>query len=398
MANSSSLFLIAAVAISSLAAPAAGQFPIKIKIPKIVKTESPSTSSPTTSSDTPTRSSDSPSQAEGAEDRGSPIPGARITFSNNPDGSNPKTTFSSSEFIYGRLDLGGRTVYDVFGLKNQKDVPVYYIHYDLNIVKPGQKIWDTWGGSFNQTLVTKEEAQRTYWNFDVLPDPSRITTIKSILANEKDFTRNTAAGLYTKWRDVDSARSAFPENGTYTIDVTVWGDAYDDWGQPTFDREKKPTASAQFAFNFSGADGQSLVANAEKAVKTLENAKNAKEMYRAMPDFWAKGAAPPEAKLTPARLVPMIKDYIGQWNLTYMKHMIYPFKGPVWAIEKNELGIPRYRRMTSAIYIIYRDPKENACQLGYLEMHEPYAGGGTYSAPVLSGISDVKYIDCAVVK
>ena len=67
-------------------------------------------------------------------------------------------------------------------------------------------------------------------------------------------------------------------------------------------------------------------------------------------------------------------------------------------IEKNDLGIPRYRRMTSAIYIIYREPKDSSCQIGYLEMHEPYAGGGTYSEAVLSGISEVKYIDCAAVK
>lgn len=396
-----SFTLIAAFAVASVFnQPAVGQFKIpKIKIPKIV-TEAPT--STTSSSDTdssPSVSVSSPSSRDDeVEVRGRPIQGARMTFSNNPDGSNPKTTFTSSEYIYGHLDLGGRTVYDVFGLKNQTDVPVYYINYDLNIMKPGEPLGNSWGGSRNFTLVTKEDAQKTYWNFDVLPDPAKVSTFKSALADEKDFSKKFPAGIYTKWYDADSARSTFPQNGTYTIDVTVWGDAFDDWGKPTGSFEGRPTATAHFAFQFSGSDGQRLIANQVAARENIEKAKNASEMYHAMPDWWAKGAVPPEPKLTPARLVPLIKDYIAKWNLTYMKHMINPFRGPVWAVEKNEIGIPRYRRVTSAIYIIYREAKDNSCQVGALEMYEPYAGGGTYSSPVLNGISDIRYIDCAAVK
>lgn len=335
-----------------------------------------------------------------SEVRGNPIPGARITFSNNPDGSNPKTSFTSSEFIYGHLDLGGKTVYDVFGLKNQTDVPIYYINYDLVIYEPGKEPYaGHWGGSFNNTLVSKEDAKKTYWNFDVLPDPAKISTIKSMLADEKDFERKGLAGIYTKWHNADSARSTFPQSGAYTIDVTIWGESYDDWGKPTTALgAEKPTASALFAFQFSGTDGPKLIANKEKAKERMYAIRNTSEMFRAMPDWWSKGARTTDPKLAPARLVPMIKNYIGQWNMTYLKHMIYPFTGAVWAIEKNELGIPRYRRMTSAIYIIYKDPKDSSCQLGFLEMQEPYSGGGTYSGPVLSGIREVKYIDCAMVK
>lgn len=391
-----SVMLIAAIAAAIfLAQPAAAQFTIpKIKIPKIPTKDT--TVTPTN----PDRPSNSSSSAVEGEVRGRPISGARITFSNNPDGSNPKTTFTSSEFIYGRLDLGGKTVYDAFALKNQTDVPIYYINYDLRVYKPGEEPRGLgWGGSFNNTLVTKEEAQKTYWNFDVLPDPAKVTTIQSMLANEKDFGRKTYGGLYIKFYDTSSARSAFPQNGTYTIDLTVYGEGYDDWGKPVNDNRLMPTASALFRFEFSGTDGPTLIANAKTAGKTIDAAANASEMLRAMPDWWAKGIAAPDPKLAPARLVPMIKDYMARWgNLTYLKHMIYPLKGPIWAVEKNDLGIPRYRRFTSAIYIIYRDPKESACNIGYLEMQEPYAGGGTYSEPVLNGISDVKFIDCGVVR
>ena len=94
----------------------------------------------------------------------------------------------------------------------------------------------------------------------------------------------------------------------------------------------------------------------------------------------------------------LIKGFIGQWNLTYMKHMIVPFNGPLWVIEKNSLGIPEYRMAKPYIYIIYKDPKETMCNVGALYMRENYAGGGTYGAPYLGGIRDVEYIDCAVVK
>lgn len=394
MIRSSIFVLIAALAAASfLTEPAAAQIKLpKITIPKI-KTEAPS------STEEAAATANSSIQQADSEVRGIPIRGAKITFSNNPDGSNPKTSFSSSEYIYGRLDLGGRTVYDAFGLKNQGANPkYYYINYDLQIYKPGEQPWENWGGSRNFTLLTKEEAQKTYWVFDVLPDPAKVSTMKSILADEQDYSKKFVAGIYSKWYDADSARSTFPQNGNYTIDVTVWGDAYDDWGKPVNDSKQYPTANARFVFQFSGTDGRTLVANAKTAKDNIEAAKSRSEMYHAMPDWWGKAWTGSDPRLAPARLVPMIKGYIGRWNLTYMKHMIWGFTGPAWVVQKNDLGIPRYRMFNSTIYIIYKDPKDNACNVGGLTMQEDYSGAGTYGEPYLSGISDVKLIDCSAVK
>ena len=104
-----SLMLVAAVAVASFVTqPAAAQFQIpKIKIPKIPKTTDAPTTTTTSNPDRTVSSTPvSTSSASSGEVRGTPLRGARITFSNNPDGSNPKTTFTSSEYIYGRLDLG----------------------------------------------------------------------------------------------------------------------------------------------------------------------------------------------------------------------------------------------------------------------------------------------------
>jgi len=404
MTRSSSLVLIAAIALTSFVAqPAVGQFNIpKIKIPKIPKTDTTTTTTTTTTtnSDPVTSNSDSSSssRAKGDEDvRGIPIQGARITFSNSPDGSNPKTTFTSSEYVYGHLDLGGKTIAQAFGLTNMGDAKFYHIDYNLQVRKPGAEFNKYAWSQFSATLITKADAQKTSWDFDVLPDPAKVSTRS---AADKDDLDNYkfVSGLYGQWYDVDAARSMFPQSGTYTIDITLFGNSYDDWGKPTGKIDEFRTVSAQFAFQFNGPDGQRLFANAVKAKEVMESAKNRAEMYHTMPDWWGKAFTGAEPKLAPARLVPLIKGYIGKWDLTYMKHMVWGFTGPVWVVQKNELGIPRYRNVNTTIYVIYKEAKDNSCQVGGFTLQEDYSGAGTYGEPYLSGISDIKYIDCAVVK
>jgi hypothetical protein len=399
----STLLLIAAITVTSFCTvQAAGQFPIpKIKLPTIPKkdpTPTPGRTDPVSPTDDRSTSTASTPASDGKM-RGKPIAGAKITFSNNPDGSNPKNTFSSSEYIYGRLDLGGRTVYDVFGFKNLGDRKFYSLHYHTSVFQPGKDAWEhEWGGArTSYTLVTKEEAQKTYWNFDVLPDPSKVSSLQSAIEDDLNYY-HTMINMYHRFSDVDSARREFPQNGPYIVDITIFGDAYDDWGKAVIKTEEYPTASARFTFNFSGSDGQTLIANSKKAGETIENARNQREMLRAMPSWWAGARTPAEPRLAPARLVPLIKGFIAQWNLTYLKHAVYPHTGPLWVIQKNSVGIPEYRMVSPYIYIIYKDPKDNSCQYGALYMREPYSGAGTYGEPYLGGIREVQYIDCAVVK
>lgn len=328
MARSSSFILIAAIAIALFSIqPAVGQFPLpKIKIPKLPKKDVPATPN---NPDPITSNSDSSSQAgRNSIVRGVPIPGARIIFSNSPDGSSPKTSFTSSENIYGRIDFGGRTMYDAFGWKNSGDRKFYYVSYFVKI-RPADSNqgWEhDWHNGRGYTLVTKDEAQKTFWNFDVLPDPAKASTLSSAIADELEYYKGVS-GMWPQIRDEDSARRTFPQNGAYAVNMTIYGDSYDDWGKPAGEFEKFPTVSATLAFQFSGADGQRLASGYEKAREAIDSAKNRREMFHAMPDWWAKSVAPADPKLAPARLVPMIKGFIGQWNMTYMKHMITQFTG-----------------------------------------------------------------------
>ena len=408
MARTSSFILIAAIAIASFfVQTAAGQITItipKIKVPKMPKAEpTPDQSGQDQGQDPvtvdPTSNSDPSSSQGGSEGvRGRPIAGARMIFSNNPDGSNPKTTFTSSENIYGRIDFGGKTMSDAFGWKALGDRKFYYVSYFVKILPAGKEGWEhDWHNGRSYTLVSKEEAQRTYWNFDVLPDPSRASTISGAIADELEYY-NSPSGMWPQIGDMDSARRTFPQNGPYSVDITIFGDAYDDWGKPSGKDEDFPTVSAKLAFQFSGADGQRIAAGYKQAREAIDSAKNRREMLHAMPDWWYKASTPADPNLAPARLVPMIKGFIGQWNLTYMKHMIVQFTGPLWVIEKNDVGIPEYRMVKPYIYVMYKDPKDSSCQVGALYMRESYSGAGTYRAPYLGGIRNVQYIDCSVVK
>ena len=395
----SSLTLIAILAaVSFLAQPADAQFTIpKIKIPKITKKDAGSTPQAADRPAEPT--SASTSEPPRSNLRGVPISGARMTFSNNPDGSNPKATFTSAENIYGRIDFGGKTMADAFGWKALGNKDFYYVSYFLKILPAGSNQgWEhDWHNGRTYTLVTKEEAQKTYWNFDVLPDPDRSTTLTSAIADEIGYY-NSPAGMWPHIRDMDNARRIFPQNGSYNVDITIYGDSYDDWGKPAGDFEKFPTVSAVIPFLFSGSDGQRIAVGYEKARAAIESAKNRREMLHAMPDWWFKAWTPTDPKLAPARLVPQIKGFIGQWNLTYVKHMIVPFSGPLWVIEKNSIGLPDYRMVKPYIYVLYKEAKDNSCQIGALYMRESYSGAGTYGSPYLGGIRDIQYIDCAVVK
>jgi hypothetical protein len=381
-----------------------GQFPIKIpKIPKIniEKPQTPDTS-PASGATIPSESTTGSSSSD-SEDRGKSIPGAKLVFSTAPfnsGGAAIKTNFRSSDFIYARLDLGGRTVYDAFEMKKMAARDFYYLYISLNISKD-RIVWPNhWINYTAILLVTKEDANKTYLDLDIAPDPSKLTPNSFCGTNDSTQFCGPSGGILYGYRtrDVDSASHTFPSDGTYYFDIRVWLEGFDGWGKQLRGWDNDPAVGGAFTYQFSMQDGQSLVANSKKAEASAKNVERAKNMLHAMPTWWGKFPTPPDAKLAPARLVPMIKGYIGQWNLTYLNHSIYSYSGPLWAIEKDEFNLPRLRRVIPAIYILYKDPKDNACKMGYLEMRQDYAGAGTYGEAYLRGISDVQDIDCAAVR
>ena len=391
------------IAFFALENAASAQFTITIpKLPKIKKekpridVETPTVTPTVTTSITSSDASPS-SLPAGSADRGKPIQGAKITFSTTPGGGTSSTNFKSSDFIYGKLDLGNQTIYDAFGLKGLGTRDFYHIKYSIDITQDGKPWEHNWHNRGSIVLVTKDDANKTYLNFDIVPDPAKLTTIVCTLDDNIDYCK-FPAGIYNQTRDVATASSTFPKDGTYYVDITLWLPGFDGWGKVVSGYENYPAVVGKFTYQFSMQDGQTLVANSKKASLTAENAKNTKDMFRAMPDWWGKGKTPPDAKLSPASLTPMIKGFIGQWNLTYLKHTFPSFTGPLWVIEKDDYNLPKYRMVVPYIYVLYKQPKDNSCQIGALYMRESYAGGGRYGEPYLGGIRDIQYIDCAAIK
>ena len=62
---------------------------------------------------------------------------------------------------------------------------------------------------------------------DVLPDPAKASTLSGALQDELEYYK-WVSGVWPLIRDMDSARRTFPQNGTYNVDITIYGDSYDD--------------------------------------------------------------------------------------------------------------------------------------------------------------------------
>lgn len=368
------------------------QFKINIpKIPKVTKEKPVEPEKPSATVSTSSNSSRSSSSTSK-----STIPGAKMYFSNTPftsSNAGAKTTFTSSEFIYGRLELN-QTVYDAFGLSALGERNYYYIYYDLGTERTQERDRYSdpveWNGSRNLYL-TKEDVQKKYLNFDVLPDPNNMTTVLAQVDElDKYFIPAHFGGM------IEFGQAKFPQNGDYPITIKLHQNAFDAWGKPiSVSDDKMPSVINTFTFKFDIAkDAKNIISNYKIASQNAGNAATKREAYQTMPDWWAKGAAPKDALLQPAALTPMLKNWAGGG---YLKHMVEAYS-ILWTIQTNDLGIPRYRN-SPAIWVIYKS-KTNAeiCGIQALWLQQDYIGGGRYGASYLRDYPKQYSIYCAAVK
>ena len=82
---------------------------------------------------------------------------------------------------------------------------------------------------------------------------------------------------------------------------------------------------------------------------------------------------------------------------TIMKVAIAPGAGPLWEIEKNDLGLPRQKWFNRKIHIAYK--WSDKCYVGTVDLIQPYSGGGGYEKLQVGYTSEKdKIIDCSKVK
>jgi hypothetical protein len=189
----------------------------------------------------------------------------KIYFSSKPfasDNSGNKKSFSSNEFIYGRLELSGQTIKDAFKIRDQSEEEQYpSLRCKLVILKNGE---EQGFGNINESylLLKKDDLQQSSLNFDILPEPSKAATLFSI---NKNFTEggSVTAPLY---KDIN--QSQFPEPGKYTVKIEVYYEAKDGWGNYV-DRDKWPRLVDEYEYVFNESDIPKLNKNKEAVTKII---------------------------------------------------------------------------------------------------------------------------------
>jgi hypothetical protein len=338
------------------------------------------------------------------------LPGVKFYFSDKPfTNSNigAKANFTSQEFIYGRMELSGKTLSDAFKLDAQPAKGFHYLNYGILITPKGkseaelnydQTIKYTVNNRSKPVLIREGEEKNTWLNFDVLAEPSKISTLQGVSELPDNISElKFAAGLdfYTNENNI---RQYFPANSEYTVQLVLWNYSFDDWGKP-LESEKNIVAIGSFEYQFNAKDGAALMANSQKRIDGVRMAQAMKNKYTKLPDWWhGKPFTPNDAIMKPATLTPMIKNYCSRNGLTYISHKVYPYNGNAgWTLyTDSQTGFPVSRRLNAEAWILYKD-ENGQCRFAVALIDEGYAGSGKYGSPFISGLSG-EFIDCSAIK
>jgi hypothetical protein len=312
------------------------------------------------------------------------VPG-KIYFSNQPmltSNAGSKSSFSSAEYIYARLELNGTTIKDAFKIKEPgKGYP--FLQYRVTITNSNG--YEMGGSGRNYLLLKEDDREKSSLSFDVMPEPSRATTVISLL---DDFSAGN--GFYPLYGTIINEKL---KEGKYTVKVRLYVETQDSWGtyQP---EEKWPTIEEEFEFNFRDDDVARILSNNDKVRDIVrENAFR----YDKMPAIFSNSATITDPKATNAKILAIVKRDLP--NRTILKLAIEK-TGTIWSIAKDDFGLPKYRYFYPTVYVAYK--MDGKCYIGNVTLRETYTGGGTYSQLEVGFTSASeqhdKGIDCALVK
>lgn len=301
-------------------------------------------------------------------------------FTNSHEGA--KTSFHSGEFIYGRLELGNKSLKDAFHLENIKQRPYYLKLYVVSYRGDQQQ-----GGWNRSTAIRIEETEinNKWLNFDILPDPlkarSFIGNIDEVGAGQ--FSRLRSGPMY----EIIEQRF-FPANDNYTIYTQFNLPGTDSQGNRLPEKDW-PVAESSFTFSFNDKDVAGIRKNHELAGELSNIVKVDK-----LPDYFAKPISISEPSVTVPKVTPLIKNYLGD-GYEVLKVAIEPASS-MWSVVKNELGLQAYRYVTGYYKIVFK--KDGKCTLGSVRVFQDYTGNGKYGNLYCKFWGDEGDIDCSKVK
>jgi len=117
--------------------------------------------------------------------------------------------------------------------------------------------------SVNICLVRPKDKNSKTFNFDVLAEPSKVTTIMGGTPRFEYSTLSTTP-LYHLMRP-----EKFEENGEYKIVVKMYAETYDARGNME-PGEKWPVLQEEFAFNFNIKDVPTILKNRDAAEEVIK--------------------------------------------------------------------------------------------------------------------------------
>jgi hypothetical protein len=304
-------------------------------------------------------------------------PSATLVFSKTINGA-AETKFSSGDFIYGRIEFSGGTVNDFFGWGTVTDKNAYF--------SLRTNLWIWYGKEYHQCapfqalMLKTEERNKTVLNFDILPEPSKASSI--ILFNESYRTTPTNSTFA-----LSVSKDNFPKEGIYNIKYTVSGNTKDEWG-----KDKTIDIKGEFDFDFHNSDVAKIIKERDESAKLI---KNTAFKLEKMPELFSKNIQVKDPKLTKAKIAAILKRDMP--NTKILKFAVSEHK-TVWEVMKNDLGIPRYRYFVGDIYYIHK--VGDNCKVDAVYLREDYLGGGKYGTLKVGGGSggQTQLINCSAVK
>jgi hypothetical protein len=189
----------------------------------------------------------------------------KIYFSNQPftkSNTGSRKNFTSADYIYGRIELDSQTINSAFRVfEPNNSYPHAYFLYRVYIFKNGNEIG--FNSSRNLCLLRPKDKNNKWFNFDVLPDPAKASTVISGTQRFEYYSLGTVP-LYSLITPEN-----FKENGEYKIVVKFYTESYDVWDkmEPV---EKWPVLEEEFSFMFDDKDVPLLKRNEKVADELIE--------------------------------------------------------------------------------------------------------------------------------
>jgi hypothetical protein len=314
----------------------------------------------------------------------------KIYFSNKPFTTNhdeSKTSFTTSEYIYGRLELSGGTLRDVlkFSPINEEN-PEHKLLLDFFLYSGRQSLKEERFKNYNYVsasryggpiaILTEADLDKNYWNFDVLPEPAKATT-KTYDKTLMEYSVPYKLYEYLK----DNA-----EEQTYTIRIVLQKQTRDFRGKLE-NAEKWMTVEELATLDFKKTDyakiktdGDQMKANRiQRFQKDKEDAQNTETANEPLPEEWTLKSNPLLPGLTESSLKAMFLHNHPYW---VQKQIIKLYAEPADSRERtvvsNDFGIPKYRYVRQKFTVFVKVVGEDKCFYQRFTPGQAYAGGGTF--------------------